>query len=82
MTSDLSRRRAVLSRYVGYSCELKRGKEKRHKFLIGVPGKLVDVRRTRATVDFGSLGEWTVPVDWIWLPPSPQPAPNQMELFA
>ena len=82
-TAELSRRRAILIQYIGTECELKpKAVKRKYRFLLRARGTITEVNRTRATIDFHEFGEFTCPIGGIWLPPSPQPAPNQRELFA
>lgn len=78
---ELNRRRSILSSAIGDYLELKRDAQERDKRLRNRRGKLVEVRRTRATLDFGDIGEWNVSICLLLLPFSVEPLPGQRELF-
>lgn len=78
---ELARRRAILNRSIGEPVQLKREHVKPKDPLRGQQGVLLDVKRTRALLDFGDQGEWFVPVKYVLLPGSTEPDPRQIELF-
>lgn len=84
MTSrqELDRRREILQRAIGESVAIKRDTLKRGHCLRNRRGVLSDVRRTRCTILFDDVGEWTVPIAAVWLPFSLEPLPGQLSLFA
>jgi hypothetical protein len=82
--AELSRRRRILARHIGYELCIKRGYLRPKDRLCGLVGRLVEVRRTKAILDFGEPGggQWNVPIIAVLLPYSCEPAPGQRELFA
>lgn len=80
--SDLQRRRTILGRHIGDDVQLKSVQRKRTDPLRGAAGILLEVRRTRASIDFGSLGRWNVPIESILLPGAVEPDPRQRPLFS
>ncbi len=49
--------------------------------LDGRSGTLADVRRTRATIDYGLIGKWDIPIVQVTPPLQVEPCPGQLELF-
>lgn len=78
---ELDRRRLILSRAIGCRLQLKCKYLKRSDPLRGERGELIDVRRTRATLRFGELGDWDIPIVEVLLPHSVEPDPLQRPLF-
>lgn len=78
---ELKRRRTLLSHYIGEQVTIKRGVLKPSSSLYGLPATLLDVRRTRVELDFGSPETWDFPIASILLPGSTEPAPGQKDLF-
>ena len=80
--NNLQRRRTLLGRHIGDEVQLKSVQRKRADPLRGAAGILLAVRRTRASIDFGSLGVWNVPIESILLPGAVEPDPRQQPLFS
>ncbi len=79
---ELDRRRTILNRSIGERVQLKRAHVKTKDPLRGRLGVLLDVKRTRALIDFDELGRWSVPVEHLLLPGSTEPDARQIGLFA
>ena len=79
--NDLQRRRTILCCHIGGEVQLKTSQCKRTDPLRGLTGILLDVRRTRASIDFGPHGRWNVLIDSILLPGAVEPDPRQQPLF-
>lgn len=80
--NELQRRRTILGWHIGDAVQLKKRSLKRNDPLRGLTGILLVVRRTRASIDFGSLGRWNVPIESILLPGAVEPDPRQRPLFS
>jgi len=76
----VDRRRAILIRAIGEHLQLKRESLKRNDPLKGLAGELIEVRRTKATLDFDG-DKWDVPIVQILLPGSVEPDLRQLDLF-
>lgn len=89
-TSELTRRKAILLRWLGQDVQLKRAALRPNDPLRGRSGHLLEVNRTRVLVAFPTektddgdpvFDEWRIPIASILLPGSTEPAPGQRELF-
>lgn len=78
---ELDRRRLLLFHAIGDHLQLKREALKPKHVLHGRSGELLDVRRTKATIDFADAGKWNVPIVEVLLPGSIEPDPRQRDLF-
>ncbi len=79
--NETQRRREILFRHIGDAVQLKASLLKPGDRLRGLTGILLDVRRTRASIDFGPHGRWNVLIDSILLPGAVEPDPRQQPLF-
>jgi len=75
--AEVRRRRELLKRHIGETVRTK-AKSKARK--VGERGVLLDVKRTRALIDFDGC-EWFVPMMMIQLPGSVEPDPRQLAMF-
>ena len=74
--------RLQLLRYVGEPVKIKPSKlQGQAKILVDQLGTLTEVRRTRCSINFGSLGQWQASIHFVQLEYQHESAPGQRYLF-
>lgn len=74
--------RLQLLPYLGEPVKIKPSKLRgKSRFLVDRLGTLVEVRRTRCTIDFDDAGKWTVGIKQVQLEYQHESAPGQRYLF-